>query len=441
MLGQVPMSPQLPNTIEGLRAALAGGQFSAQEVLRLQADRFASGAQRTLSVTHDLTVQDTSFDADKPLSGVALAHKDIFNLQDRAPGLGRNHGSCASGLASAAVIECLSQAGALNFGALAMAEDACAATGQTARLPTPLNPLDPALAVGGSSSGSAVAVASGMVYASLGTDTAGSVRIPAMTCGVMGLKTTHGLLDRRGMTLLSPSLDSVGVLARSVQDLEAVMRVLAPGLRWSVGRLRADYWLEGAELAAEVFEVIEPVMRRFGQSAVDLSGHEPRASVLQQLLMAYEVGQSQRERIVQKIACQQVASLGTLGLSIAKQWWVEALRQRAAHLDAFVDVAFADADVLMAPLQVDLLPQASEVYLGQANFKAAKLLGLHRYCGWVNYLGLPSLAMPVGLDKRGLPISIQLVGKPFCEPELLALGAQIQREMHGEQGIMPVLSK
>lgn len=435
------MTTQLPNTIAGLRSLLQRGDLAARDSLRLQVEQFTARKKVTHAVTQALDVDCATFDHKKPLSGIALAHKDIFDLKDRSPGLGRDRGSESEGLLPAAVIQTLEDAGAVNLGALTMAEDACAATGQTVNLPTPVNPLDPTLAVGGSSSGSAVAVASGMVYASLGTDTAGSVRIPAMTCGVMGLKTTHGLIDRQGMTLLAPSLDSIGVLARSVQDLAAVMRVLAPHLAWDVGALRTGYWCDGTEMAESVGQVVRPVMRRFGQRALDVSLHEQRAGVLQQLLMAYEVGQTHRVRIAEQTACQQVVGLGTFGLSIPESWWLQALSRRASYLADFVAQAFQDVDVLLAVLQVESLPRVDEVYLGEQNFKAAKLLALHRYCGWVNYLGLPSLAMPVGVDDLGRPVSIQLIGKPFHEPQLLALGAQIQNEIHGEQGIMPSLNR
>ena len=435
------MTTQLPNTIAGLRRLLQRGDLSARDSLRLQVEQFTARKKVTHAVTQALNVDFSSIDQTKPLSGIALAHKDIFDLKDRLPGLGRDRGSEHAGVLPAAAIQTLEDAGAVNLGALTMAEDACAATGQTANLPASVNPIDPALAVGGSSSGSAVAVASGMVYASLGTDTAGSVRIPAMTCGVMGLKTTHGLIDRQGMTLLAPSLDSIGVLARNVQDLGAVMRVLAPQLAWDVGALRTGYWCDGAQMSDSVGQVVRSVMRRFGQLSLDISSHEQRASVLQQLVMAYEVGQSHRARIAEQTACQQVVSLGTFGLSIPEPWWSQALSRRASYLTDFMAQAFKQVDVLLAVLQVESLPGVDEVYLGESNFKAAKLLALHRYSGWVNYLGLPSLAMPVGVDDLGRTVSIQLVGKPFHEPQLLAVGAQIQQEIHGEQGIMPVLNR
>jgi|UniRef100_UPI00404839EB Asp-tRNA(Asn)/Glu-tRNA(Gln) amidotransferase A subunit family amidase len=435
------MSSALPNTISGFQNALERGEIGLKESTNHQFERFATLGQRLRSVT-DYFEQETTGESfgPQPLTGVALAHKDIFDLKGRLPGLGRGRGHTKPGVQTACAITPLQQSGALNLGALPMAEDACAATGQTANLPTPLNPLGKHLAVGGSSSGSAVAVAAGMVYASLGTDTAGSVRMPAMTCGVMGLKTTHGLISTQGVAPLSPSLDSVGILARSVQDLSCILGVLVKDIQSkSVSQpLRTAFWLEGVSLSDEVSGLIETVFKRYGQYSIDLSKHEQRASTLQQLVMAYETGQTHQWRIAQRLACQQVTALGMIGLATPHSWFIQAIRTRQQCTQAFIDGAFAQADVLLLPLQVAPVPQIDEVYTDMSTFEPAKLLALHRYCGWINYLGLPALSIPVGLDSRGLPISIQLVARPFHEHHLLSVAEQLQHDLIGEDGIKPV---
>ena len=368
-----------------------------------------------------------------------MAHKDIFDLHGRSPGLGRDHGHATPGVQTAQAISTLQQAGALNLGALAMAEDACAATGQTANLPVPLNPLGKHLAVGGSSSGSAVAVAAGMVYASMGTDTAGSVRMPAMTCGVMGLKTTHGLISAQGVSPLSPSLDSVGILARSVQDLRCVLGVLSKDIQSKtvVHPLRTAFWLDGANIEDQIRAVAEPVFIKYGQNTLDLTEHEQRGTALQQLVMAYETGQTHHFRIAQGLACQQVTALGTIGLATPLAWFNQALSIRQQCTHDFIGDAFAQTDVLLLPLQVTSVPLADEVYTGTSTFEPAKLLALHRYCGWINYLGLPALSIPIGRDSHGLPVSIQLVARPFHEHHLFAVAQQLQQDLIGVDGIKP----
>lgn len=437
------MSLKLPNTISALHQSLSSNKLDYAEVVAQQQEQFNTLGAQLKTITHRLpATRERGFEKERPLSGVALAHKDIFDLQDRTPGLGRDFGKLSAGTSPAPAIEALSNAGAINLGALAMAEDACAATGQTASIPTPNNPLGKHLAVGGSSSGSAVAVASGMVYGALGTDTAGSVRIPAMTCGVMGLKTTHGLISTKGVAPLSPTLDSVGVLARSVQDLTSLFEVLANDRPTTATvdplNLRTVFWLENISLDADIRQTIEPVLTRYGQAAIDLSEHEYRATALQQLIMVNETGQIHHDRITAGQACQQVVDLGIVGLATPMHWFGEALRLRSICTQAFIEHAFAQADVLVLPLQVASLPRTDEVYLGGEHFEPKKLLALHRYCGWLNYLGLPALAMPVGVDADGLPVSIQLVAKPFHEHHLLALGQKIQHDLLGEDGIEPV---
>lgn len=437
------MSVQFPNTIAGLRACLDSGDLLLDQAVSFQVQNFDCIDGYTKAAVHKFASPAYRRDNNLPLAGVGVAHKDMFDLEDRAPGLGRAVGSQVAGVSQAYCLSQLEQAGAVNLGTLSMAEDACAATGQLEKLPTPTNPLGAEVAVGGSSSGSAVAVASGMVFASLGTDTAGSVRIPAMTCGVMGLKTTHGLISRDGMRLLCPSLDSIGILARGVDDLAAVMQVMAPDLQGAGASMTADlkvgYWLDQTDLNPEVREIVAAVMHQYGQQHIDLSVYERRATALQEIVMAYEIGQTHATRIANGEACRQVQGVGTYGLTIPESWWRSALAQRRERLREFVDNVFAQADVLIAPLQIGLLPKTTEVYLGQDTFESAKLLGLHRYCGWINYLGLPALSIPVGRASNHLPVSIQLVGKPFGESQLLALGSQIAADIHGKQGIEPVL--
>ena len=438
------MSITLPDTIEAMRDALRVGHLSVEQACVRQQTTFAEINNQVHATTYINDIDSSELTAavpDRPLAGVGLAHKDIFQMTGRMPGLGRHQGTRDPLVDQAPVLKRLEQAGALNLGALTMAEDACAATAQTQHLPTPVNPLGSHLAVGGSSSGCAVAVASGMVYASLGTDTAGSVRIPAITCGVLGLKTTHGLIDRQGMAPLCPSLDSIGVLARSPSDIASVMKVLAPQLDWQPHAARLAYWLEDDVLSPDIAPVVSAVMQSYANARVDIAPHEARAAAWQELIMTYEVGQTHRARIANGQACKQVSALGRTGLAMPASWWQLALADRKPSLQAFIEEVFGQADVLLAPLQVDVLPTVDEVYVGHPAFSGAKLLGLHHYCGWVNYLGLPALALPVGHDKWGLPVSIQLIGKPFHEPQLLALGQQILIDKYGERGIMPVLRR
>jgi Asp-tRNA(Asn)/Glu-tRNA(Gln) amidotransferase A subunit family amidase len=436
------MNHSLPNTISGLLEQIACGEITVQQALRLQEQQFRTRGEQLQCVSnfYDSHWNQTGSEP-RPMSGVAVAHKDIFDQPGRLPGLGRDHGQSQAGVTQALAPARLAAAGCVDLGALAMAEDACAAVAMTRRLPTPINPLGAQVAVGGSSSGSGVAVAAGMVYASLGTDTAGSVRMPAMTCGVMGLKTTHGLISRQGVAPLSVSLDSVGILARSTQDLRLVLKeVCEPGvLKSAPNALRASFWWPEQLIAQPLHTPIQTVMHAYAKTSIDIARHEARATQFMQVIMAHETGLLHHQRIANGLACPEVAELGTLGLALPHPWYMSALQARAACLKAFLRDVFHQTDVLVVPLQTDVLPDCEQVYPGSARFSSRTLLSLHRLCGWVNYLGLPALAMPVAYDARGLPISVQIIGRPHEELALLQFAQRLEHEIHGSDGIAPSL--
>ncbi|AWB33712.1 amidase [Orrella marina] len=432
----------LPNTIDGLLRALRQGDLTCAQARASQRERFMLGAQTFAGVVRHVV---EPWQPGLPFSGVAVAHKDIFEQDGYCPGLGRDGGQVCTGKVLANAPARLRAQGFHQLGTLSMAEDACSATAFTRRLPVPVNPLDPRLAVGGSSSGSAVAVASGMVYASLGTDTAGSVRIPSMTCGVMGLKTTHGLIDREGMPLLCPSLDSIGVLARAVEDLGHVLEVLVPSLERHDPNVSVSYW-DAFETLGTGHEPVAQVVRDcWSEFAQPLSAERQRrvtqcfeqASHHVQIMMSTEVGQGQMERIRRDLACDEVRQLGMLGQALPVLFYEQSRAQRGELLQQFVESAFADADVLMLPLQLQSIPDVDEVYPGGARFSANASLAMHRMCGWINYLGLPALAMPVGTDNKGLPVSLQMIARPCHEWQLLEVGQRIQNELYGRDGIVP----
>ena len=432
-------SDELPNTIDGLLHSLGSGEMSFERACELQRERFVLGAPIFGCVIRHMV---EPWQQGMTYSGVGVAHKDIFDQEGYLPGLGRDLGHAHAGTHLARAPTLLRNQGMHQLGTLCMAEDACSATAFTRNVPTPVNPLDPNLAVGGSSSGSGVAVASGMVYASLGTDTAGSVRIPAMTCGVMGLKTTHALVDRRGLSLVCHGLDSIGVLGRSVSDIGHVLGLLAPDLTKVPDQaLRVSYWNAFDDLQTGQSDIEERVLRCFNAygrpGAAQVRRHFDLASHHVQVMMSTEVARSQKSRIVLGQACEEVRQLGMIGMALPESFYHESVTQRPQALQQFLDEVMADTDVLMLPLQLQSLADVSEVYPGGKNFNVTASLAMHRMCGWINYLGLPALAIPIGQDSRGRPVSIQLVARPRHELLLLALGQKIQSDVYGTNGIVP----
>ena len=161
------------------------------------------------------------------LAGIPLAHKDMFYRAGRVSNCGSKIRKGWVASQTAAVLERLDAAGAADIGTLSMAEFAYGPTGHNEHWGDCCNPWQPEHITGGSSSGSAAAVAARLVYGALGSDTGGSVRVPAAACGITGLKTTWGRVSRHGAMPLSHSLDTIGPLARSAEDCALIFQAIA----------------------------------------------------------------------------------------------------------------------------------------------------------------------------------------------------------------------
>ncbi len=427
---------ELPPTLSGLLRLLAQGGASADEALQAQRQRAAELDRRLGCV---VSVPDPSAPADAdggPLRGVGLAHKDIFEMDGHRPGLGHDLGGATPQKRHARVLHRLRRAGATQLARLAMAEHACGATGANHRLRHCINPWHPDAVVGGSSSGSGVAVASGLAYGSLGTDTAGSVRIPAAACGVLGLKTTHGLVSCEGTAPLAPSLDSVGLLARSAGDAAYLLPIVAerPLSARPVTGLRVKAWLP-ADVASSVGTALERFMAYNPRTLIQATLPEHnRLSELAEALMHFEAGQVHRDALLRREASTSVEAAALPGLAIAPEWADAVRRQRAAHLQAFVLEHLQEHDVLLLPAFTHPTPNWAQVTPGSPDFDLQRLLGLYRCMGFVNYLGLPAVVFPIGIDERGLAVSVQAVARPFEDATLLAWAAHHELRLFGAHG-------
>ena len=431
-------------SIAALRRSIATGASSADEALALQREAFERGA----AVHHCVVERATGSRpvAHAPLSGIAMAHKDVFGTGLRAAGQGRPEGAAADAVTSppSAPLRRLSERGATYLGALVMAEYACGATAENPHFPAPLNPLDPAAAVGGSSSGSAVAVAAGLCRASLGTDTAGSVRIPASTCGVVGFKPGADVIDAGGVSQLAPSLDTVGVVARSVSDAAHVFAALLPDEAPMAQRLLS---LEGIEedlsrhrrwrvaSALDQPDLRDDVASRLGAFESRATSHAVawhRASLhgldelscLAQIVLHVEAAATHAHSVRHALGSLAPIPQSMLlpGWAVPAAWYRHACEARAGWRDAFVAGHLAQADVLLLPSLPRGVPDAQVVTTTSDRFDPRELVALHRYHAFVNYLGLPSLSFPIGTDARGRPVCIQAIGAPGAEAELLAFG-------------------
>lgn len=414
--------------------------MTEREALALQQARFQSHQHVHGCVIDALDPDDTARRPEPsagPLAGVALAHKDIFDLAGWAPGLGQTHGRPAPNLPAATAIDRLAKAGATQLGTLAMAEHACGATGYNPNFAPILNPLDPLLAVGGSSSGSAVAVASELVYAALGTDTAGSVRIPAATCGLLGLKTTQGLIPTEGVHPLAPALDGIGLLTRSADDAQALLAVLAePGaLRPAVAQPRLKAWLPEGRLHTDVHRALNAFASEWpgSERQADLPEHA-LLTALSEIVLHTQAAHTHRFALLASKLSPGVESVALPGLAIPPDWYAAALNSRSFYAKAFFTAHLQQSDILMLPALPQPLPDWASVTVGNPHFDVKQLLALHAFMGFVNYLGFPSLVIPVASDARGRPISAQFIARPYEEQTLLAFAGHIQHQRFGSDG-------
>ena len=416
---------ELPARMTQLQDNIRAGHVSAQDALLAQVRRGQSLNTQFPCVVEELPLASHH---DGPLAGIALAHKDIFQLNDRAPGCGVGMGFTHKGVAPANAISALQQAGASQWATLVMAPHACGATSQNMHFARCINPTDAGAAVGGSSSGSAVAVAAGMTYAALGTDTAGSVRIPAATCGLIGLKTTQGAISNLGCAPLAPSLDSVGILSRFPQDAREIWAALCPQMPRLLAQqpVNCQLWMPEKGVSPLVAQAVRNWTLQLNATAREINMDESFEVLNRhaQRVLFYETAQTHLATLKEGTAEPSVQSIGLLGLGLPQSWYEESIQSRTFLLENFVNQHFGEADFLITPSLADTVPDWQTVQIGHSTFDRAALFAMHRYMGFVNYLGLPSLNLPIGRDAQGRAICVQVLARPYAEHQLLNFAEQ-----------------
>lgn len=442
MTAAVSQTPAgLPTTIEGLRARLRSGELSVAEALTRQHDALRHDGWHC--VEHLEPLPTTWPNASLPLAGVGLAHKDIFVLPHRLPGCGVGHpplGWQPAGPAS--VVQRLAAAGAAPLAMLGMAPFAGGATAENDAAPPMRNPIDIDAVVGGSSSGSGVAVAAGLTYAALGTDTAGSVRMPAATCGILGLKTTHGLLPDRGVAPLAPSLDTVGVLARNSADLMATFACTLNAIQ--ARQLRATYdtarrdglrlgvnWTHanpGIQLSTDVAQALDALACAVGAQAERPIDHLRELQRLAEVTLYAEAADVHARALRTQAALPAlVRNLALTGSAIPVTWYQAARREQPARRREFLRTAMLDIDILLTPVFPQNVPDARIVTTTSPDFQPRALVAMFSWMSFVNYLGLPAIVVPIARDRRGRPISVQAIARPGKEGQLIAWAQQIEQ--------------
>jgi aspartyl-tRNA(Asn)/glutamyl-tRNA(Gln) amidotransferase subunit A len=385
-----------------------------------------------------------------PLHGVPLAHKDMYYVTGKLAECGSKIRNGWVAPATSTAILRLQGAGAIRLGALHMAEFAYGPTGHNEHLGPARNPWDPQRITGGSSSGSAASVAARLTYAALGSDTGGSIRLPAHFCGVTGFKPTYGRVSRANAMPLSFTLDTVGPLALSAEDCALIGSVIAgvdpldpttsgtpawdmaatqrtpKGMTIGVPR---KFYVDDLEFdVATLLDEVLATFRGLGARVVEVDLPDQTAiSAAALIVLAVEAASLHapwlRERAGEYGA--QVRNRLQNGLAYSAVEYLEALRWRGPALAAHL-AAIEGIDVVIAPASSAAAPTIDETDVGGGPGAEAAIQAITRFMRPINYLGLPVLEIPAGQSRYGMPIGLQLIGRPFGDETVIALGRTFQ---------------
>ena len=417
-------------------------------VVNCYLDVFAQQALETAEA------RDRELDSGKdrgPLHGIPVAIKDIFDFPGhRASGGSRIERPALS--APPTVVSRLEAAGAVILGTLNLDELAAGGTGDNAHFGRCTNPWDPARVCGGSSGGSAAALAAGLAYAAIGSDAGGSVRIPAAFCGVVGTKPTYGRVSRAGALARTWSMDCIGPLTRSVADAAIMLDAISgeddfdpstvPSLPVVDDRGKLDGIQPSRIGVCELPETVTDGLRntQFDSALARLedAGYRlhpvsipqlDRYTEMQQIIVKSE-GAAMHEtslRNPDSAMSYPVRSVIEGGLEIPAIRYIEALSLREPLLRDFCESIFSDCDVLAMPVSMPAAP----VYAPQNELQSeaidrafSQLATMTRFA---NYLGIPALSIPTGIDENGLPGAIQFIGRPFDESAILRVATSFEQ--------------
>lgn len=403
--------------------AIRAGETTPSAVMKAHLDRIAAREAEVGAFIHldaDRAMERAKA-ADRqpatgPLHGVPFAIKDIIDTDDMPTGWGSDIFADRRPDRNAGCVQAFLDAGAIPVGKTVTTEFAYFRPGKTA------NPHNLAHTPGGSSSGSAAAVAGFMVPLAFGSQTAASLIRPAAYCGVCAFKPTTGGFDLSGVMALSPSLDTLGVLARTPQDLLLARSVLtgrpqpAPvdfsDAKPRIGMMRGPHWRDGS---MEMRDACSRAMRALADHGAETGeiGSPPLFAELtdaQKIVMGYEVANARRDVYTshRDAISPQFAQLVREGLGVTEAQYREALaiRDRAS---AMAEIMFSGYDGVLVPSAPGEAPEG----LGAT--------GDPLFSRMWNLLRLPCVALPFGVGPRGLPVGVQLIGRLHEDAGLLAV--------------------
>jgi len=450
-------------TIQALGRAIAARKISPVEATQACLDRVARhdgrirafirvDAEGALAAARTLEAELAAGRSRGPLHGVPLAYKDLCCV----PGLPTSCGTRTSDYFTSP-IECtatarLRDAGAITLGKLNMTELAMGPFGDNAHHGDVQNPWKPGHCSGGSSSGSGAAVAGGFALGALGSDTGGSIRLPAACCGVVGLKPTYGRVSRAGVMPLSWSMDHLGPLTRTVADAALLLEIVAghdphdatssrrgvpyyqrtldgpiAGLRVGVPE---NFYFDGVtpDVDAAVRTAAD-VLAGLGASVAPIRVPDPRTLAD----IGNVISRSESAVLHERLARDRPHELQPavrarleIGFHISAHDYLQALRLRSRLAREFLAEVFAEVDALLAPVIPEPAPALETAKSGSVDDVVARMGRFSRLTRPFNTLGLPALAVPCGFSGDGRPLALQIVGRAFDEATILRLGHAYQ---------------
>ena len=348
-----------------------------------------------------------------PLHGLPVGIKDIIDTADAPTECGTPLYRGRRPTRDAACVASLRSGGGVVLGKTVTTELAFFAPGPTR------NPRNPAHTPGGSSSGSAAAVADSMVPAALGTQTAGSIIRPAAYCGIVGFKPSHGLLSMEGIHPFAPSLDTLGVLVREVVDVAPLLGALGAPVDVTpltrpprIGLWRSAQWPHASPAMQARLEEMTTALARAGATVRELDPlpDEARLSEDQALIMATEAVRSFEALRPTGALSPQLTGLLDRG-DAADPAEIDAAKIRAGQAWIAMNRALSGLDALLTPSAPGEAPEGL-ASTGDPVFNRV-----------VTWLGFPAVSLPAGTGRSGLPLGVQLVGAPLAEATLLAVAS------------------
>jgi aspartyl-tRNA(Asn)/glutamyl-tRNA(Gln) amidotransferase subunit A len=398
-----------------------------------------------------------------PLHGVPLAYKDLCHVRGLPTSCGTSTREYFVDEHECTAVTRLTAAGAITLGKLNMSELAMGPFGDNPHHGDVQNPWRAGHVSGGSSSGSAAAVAAGLALGALGSDTGGSIRLPAACCGIVGLKPTYGRVSRAGAMALSWSLDHLGPMTRTVADAALMFSIIAGhdprdatssrrplaqdhALDRPIGGLRVgvpdNFYFQ--DLDAEMDAAVRAAIGRLdglGARVEMLTVPDPESMTSVCTIISRAESATIHARILRERPHELGAAVRTRlapGLAITATDYLQALRLRSRLTRTFIAEIFGRVDVLALPVIPEPAPTYASREADGVEAKVARMGRFSRLTRPFNGLGLPAVAIPCGLSRDGLPLAWQIVGRPFDEGTILRLAHTYERATgSGEPVVRP----